>query len=196
MGNVVSDGESLTCPFCTAKIKLGVSSSAVESDSKKIANTNNHSFSAPGAQCIVVPSAPKPCQPSCQNVDPGQSPLSVGGSSALGSGCKWMCAQGGLVTISSAAQSSMIHNGAANADSYNLPGNTSYIEPDAAANENHFQNKEDENKIVAQNIANGHAYDKHILGQPYGRGKNKQVHREFPGGCEQEHSIKSTQKKL
>jgi hypothetical protein len=134
MGDVVSDGESLSCPFCTAKIKLGVSSSAVESDSKKIANTNNHSFSAPGAQCIVVPSAPKPCQPSGQNVDPGQSPLSVDGSSALGAGCKWMCAQGGLITISSAAQSSMIHDGAAGAESYKPPEGTSRIEPNKAAN--------------------------------------------------------------
>ncbi len=38
-----------------------------------------------------------------------------------------------------------------------------------------------ENKVVAEKIANGHAYDKHILGQPHGRGPNRQVPREFPG---------------
>ncbi len=142
MGDLVSDGESLTCPFCTAKVKLGVSSSSNESDSKKIANTSNHSFSAPGAQCIVVPSAPKPCQPSGQNVDPGQSPHSVDGCSALGAGCKWMCPQGGLITVSSAAQASMIHNGAANAESYKPPEVTSHIKPQKAANESTYKQYE------------------------------------------------------
>jgi hypothetical protein len=116
MGDVVSDGDSFSCPFCTDKVKLGVSSSPIESDSKKLATTSNHSFSAPGAQCIVVPSAPKPCQPNAQNIVPGQSPLAIEGSSALGAGCKFMCANGGLLAVSSSSQSSTVHDGAAGAE--------------------------------------------------------------------------------
>ncbi len=116
MGDVVSDGESFTCPFCTDKVKLGVSSSPFESDSKKLATTSNHSLSAPGAQCIVIPSAPKPCQPNAQNILPGQSPLTIDGSPALGAGCKFMCANGGLLAVSASAQSSTIHDGAAAAE--------------------------------------------------------------------------------
>lgn len=37
------------------------------------------------------------------------------------------------------------------------------------------------NKAIAEEISKGHAYDKHILGQPYGKGPNRQVPREFPG---------------
>jgi hypothetical protein len=115
MGNVGSDGESFMCPFCTDKVKMGVSSSPAQGDCKKLANLSNYSHSAPGAQCLVVPSAPKPCQPSAQPIDPGQSPLFVDGKSALGAGCKFMCSNGGLLTVSSSAQSSAIHDGAGGA---------------------------------------------------------------------------------
>lgn len=67
-------------------------------------------------------------------------------------------------------------------------------ENDNAANESHFDagnnnrppssrspSPQNDNKKVAEKMANGHAYDKHILGQPYGKGPKKQVPREFPG---------------
>src|SRR5580765_7464369 len=135
MGNVVSDGEGFICPFCTDKPKLGVPSSPIESDSKKLANTSNTSFSAPGAQCLVIPSAPKPCQPSAQNVTPGQSPLAIKGSSALGAGCMFMCAQGGLLSVSSSPQSSTIHDGAAGAEGVTPPETLSHKGPPTAAND-------------------------------------------------------------
>jgi hypothetical protein len=118
MGDFVSDGESFSCPFCTAKVKLGVSSSPMTGDGKKIANTSNFSLSAePGAQCLFIPSAPAPCQPSGKNIYPGQSPLSIDGSTALGAGCKFICTtKPGILTVSASAQSCAHHDGAASAE--------------------------------------------------------------------------------
>lgn len=115
MGDLVSDGESFRCPFCTGNIKLAVSSSPMQGDGKNIANTDNYSLSAPGAQCIVIPSSPAPCNPSEQSMDPDQSPLKIEGSPALGAGCKFLCAKGGLITVSASAQSAAMHDGASGA---------------------------------------------------------------------------------
>lgn len=142
MGDVGSDGESYICPFCTDKVKMGISSSPAEGDSKNLGNMSNYSHSAPGAQCLVIPSAPAPCQPNAQPIDPGQSPLAIDGKTALGSGCKFMCCKGGLLTVSSSAQSSATHNGAGGAQVV-TPPNVTYtnIERRKAANDNNFGQK-------------------------------------------------------
>lgn len=102
MGDLITDGATFSCPFCASKIKLQVSSSKSNSDSKKLANTGNFSLPPPpGGQCTVVPSAPTPCTPSVQSVDPGQTRVKVDGKIALNSGCKMMCSKGGLLTASS-----------------------------------------------------------------------------------------------
>ena len=97
MGDVVSDGTSFSCPLCTAKLKITVISSSAQGDGKKLANTSNFIFPPPpGAQCLLIPNAPVPCAPPSVSVlDPGQSPVTIDGSKALGAGCKLQCAKSG-----------------------------------------------------------------------------------------------------
>lgn len=203
---------------------------------------SNCFFPPPGGQCIVNPSAPVSCAPSANAIDPGQSSVSVEGQPALGSGCKFLCAKGGLITVSSPGQAKAKHEEAAGGPSLDkealslaadltpvigsfksagevftgkdlitdqetsrwlaalgiIPFGKVFskggkaIKAVGKAFKSVFKSKKSiraaeaakkaaENKEVAKKIANGHAYDKHILGQPYGRGPNKQVHREFPG---------------
>src|SRR3990167_11249115 len=115
MGNLVGDGTEFSCPFCTGKLALKVPSSSTTGDSKKIANKGNCFFPPPGGNCIVIPSAPVPCTPAAVVTDPGQSPVTVDGMPALGEGCKFQCAKGGLLTVSSPTQTIAKHDGAASA---------------------------------------------------------------------------------
>ncbi len=110
MSDAVSDGSSFNCPFCTSKLKLQVPSSPLTGDGKNVGNSSNALFPPPGGQCTVCPSAPVPCTPSVSNIDPGQSPISTDGLSALGSGCSYMCAKGGLITLDKSTQSSAKHD--------------------------------------------------------------------------------------
>ena len=110
MGDVVADGAKFSCPFCTGSLKLKVLSSKALGESKKLANKTNCFFPPPGGNCIVIPSVPVPCTPAAVNTDPGQSPLTIQGVPALGNGCKFQCAKGGLITRSDSAQTKMHHN--------------------------------------------------------------------------------------
>jgi hypothetical protein len=110
VSDAVSDGSSFNCPFCTSKLKLQVPSSSLTGDGKNVGNSSNTLFPPPGGQCTVCPSAPVPCTPSVSNVDPGQSPISTGELSALGSGCSYMCAKGGLITLDKSTQTSAKHD--------------------------------------------------------------------------------------
>ena len=113
MGDVVSDGTEFSCPLCTTKLKIAVPSSSAMGTGKTLATTSNSLFPPPpGGQCLVCPSAPVPCAPSVNNIDPGQSAWQIDGAQALGSGCKFMCAKGGLLTVSSPGQSEAQHDGA------------------------------------------------------------------------------------
>lgn len=109
MGDLVCDGTSFSCPFCTSKLKLMVPSSSSKGSSKNLANTSNSLFPPPGGQCTVCPSAPVPCVPSVSVVDPGQKPVLIDGLPALGDGCKFLCAKGGLITVSSSGQTAAKH---------------------------------------------------------------------------------------
>lgn len=108
MSEFVSDGTGFSCPLCTSKLKIAVTSSSAEGDSKAIANSGNYLFPPPpGAQCLLVPSAPAPCAPpNVSTMSPGQSALEVDGKPALGSGCMLQCAKSGLLSVSSSGQSS------------------------------------------------------------------------------------------
>ena len=112
MGDLVCDGTEFSCPFCTSKLKLSVPSSCATGDSKKLANRGNCFFSPPGGNCLVVPSSPVPCIPAASVVDNGQSPVKISGLPALGSGCKFQCAKGGTLTVSSPGQKKVEHDGA------------------------------------------------------------------------------------
>lgn len=109
MGDVVSDGAEFSCPFCTGSLKLKVMATKAEGDSKKIANKGNCFFPPPGGNCTVIPSAPVPCTPAAVNTNPGQSAISVQGLPALGDGCQFQCAKGGLITRSDSAQKKLKH---------------------------------------------------------------------------------------
>lgn len=109
MGNLVCDGTEFSCPFCTSKLKLKVPSSPAKSQGKNLANTGNCFFPPPGGQCTVVPSAPVPCTPAATPIDPGQKPVKIAELPALGVGCKFQCAKGGLLTVSSDGQTKAKH---------------------------------------------------------------------------------------
>ncbi len=163
MGEYVCDGTEFSCPFCTSKLKLKVTSSPAKSQGKPIANMSNCFFPPPGGQCTVVPSAPVPCTPAAQPVDPGQSPLKVGGPPALGAGCKFQCAKGGLLTVSSAGQSKFKHDvGGAGAAAAAVAGTIADLAGKKKKDEEEEKEKK-ENKATAEKIANGHAYEKHKL---------------------------------
>lgn len=106
MGDLVSDGTSFSCPFCTSKLKISVTSSSSDGDSKKLGNTSNCFFPAPGGKCKITAS---PCNPSVTNVDPGQEVVQIDGKMALGVGCKFQCAKGGVLNIDSPGQTVAKH---------------------------------------------------------------------------------------
>lgn len=111
MSDIVSDGTAFSCPLCTGQLKIAVPSSSGEGDSKALANTGNFLFPPPpGAQCLLVPTAPAPCAPPSVSVlSPGQSAVEIDGKTALGSGCKLQCAKSGLLSVASSGQSSAEH---------------------------------------------------------------------------------------
>jgi hypothetical protein len=110
MGDLVCDGNEFSCPFCTSKLKLKVISSPATGDSKKLANKGNSIFPPPGGNCIVIPSAPVPCTPAAFVTDPGQKNVKISELPALGAGCKFQCAKGGLITVSSSGQNKAKHD--------------------------------------------------------------------------------------
>lgn len=110
MGDLVCDGTEFSCPFCTSKLKLKVLSSSATGGGKKIANMSNSLFPPPGGNCTVVPSAPVPCTPAATPIDPGQKNVQVDQAPALGAACKFQCAKGGLLTVSSPGQSKAKHD--------------------------------------------------------------------------------------
>lgn len=116
MGNLVCDGTEFSCPFCTSKLKLKVPSSSVTSQGKKLANMGNCFFPPPGGQCTVIPSAPVPCTPAATPIDSGQKPVKISELPALGAGCKFQCAKGGLLTVSSDGQTKAKHEEASGAN--------------------------------------------------------------------------------
>lgn len=115
MPDLVSEDTSFSCPFCTSQLKLKVASSSAKSDSKNLANLDNSFFPPPGGQCTVCPSAPIPCVPSVNVLDPGQGKVQINEKIALGAGCKFMCAKGGLLTVSSPGQTKSKHDEASGA---------------------------------------------------------------------------------
>ena len=112
MGDIVCDGTQFSCPFCTSKLKLKVAASSTKGNKKKLANRGNSFFPPPGGNCTVIPSAPVPCTPAAVVSDPGQSPVKIDKLQALGAGCKFQCAKGGVISVSSPGQTQAKHNGA------------------------------------------------------------------------------------
>ncbi len=111
MGDLVSDGTSFMCPFCTTKLKLTVTSSVAKGDSKNLANTDNGMFPPPpGGQCLVCPASPVPCTPSVTAVNPAQTVVSIEGKPAMGAGCMYACSKGGILTVSSPGQTVAQHS--------------------------------------------------------------------------------------
>lgn len=113
MADLISDGAEFSCPNCPSKLKLTVISSSSTGDSKKLANKSNNFFPPPGGTCAITMG---PCAPATTLVDPGQSTVEIDGVTALGAGCKFQCALGGMVTASSHGQSIAKHDEAAGAD--------------------------------------------------------------------------------
>ncbi len=117
MGDVVSDGTSFGCAIGTAKLKITVLSSSSEGESKKLANEGNYMFPPPPGGLCQIPGVvpPPPCvPPSVSTLSPGQSPVTVDGKKALGSGCQLLCAMApmGILTVSSSGQGAAVHDGA------------------------------------------------------------------------------------
>jgi hypothetical protein len=184
MGNIVADGEGFMCPMCTGKIKLSVSSCSTKGDSKKLATEKNYSLSAPGAQCIVVPTAPQPCQPSIVSVVPGQMAVKIDGATALGASCMMMCAKGGMLSVSSSAQSVAKHGGAGGAATATAVA-AGAIGSIAAANDNNearpasapvgspraqYKNSKYQKTTHKGEEIKGRAYSGHALDQMQNRG--------------------------
>ncbi len=107
MSDLLSDGTAFSCPFCTSKLKLSVPSSCAKGDSKNLANEINASFPPPGGTCLIDSS---PCAPSTTLLSPGQSCVKVEGSTALGAGCMFQCAKGGLIKVDSPGQTIAKHD--------------------------------------------------------------------------------------
>jgi len=110
MGDIVADGAEFKCPLCTGSLKIKVIATKMKGESKKLANKGNCLFPPPGGNCILIPSSPVPCTPAAVNTDPGQSPIKIQSLPALGQGCKFQCAKGGLITRSDSAQTKANHN--------------------------------------------------------------------------------------
>ncbi|MBS0647906.1 MAG: DUF4280 domain-containing protein [Verrucomicrobia bacterium] len=171
MGDFVSDGTEFSCPLCTSKLKIAVPSSSAEGDSKAIANTGNFMFPPPpGAQCLLVPSAPAPCAPPNVSVmDPGQSSLEVDGKKALGSGCMLQCAKSGLLSVASSGQSSAQHGGGESGAAAVMAEVA--IASMQAANDSNFEKKDNERPASA--LA-GSKRDQH-KNAPYQQTRNKRA---------------------
>lgn len=109
MGDIVSDGTAFSCPLCTGQLKISVMSSSGEGKGKKLATTGNFMFPPPpGAQCLLVPTAPAPCAPPSVSVlSAGQSKYQLDGNPALGASCQLQCAKGGLLSVASSGQSTL-----------------------------------------------------------------------------------------
>ncbi len=106
MGNLVCDGSSFSCPFCSSPLKIKVTSSAALGDGKVLANTTNCFFPPPGGMCSVTQS---PCVPNTSVMAPGQQPIHIDGSPALGCDNIFTCSQGGIVKYSESAQTVAQH---------------------------------------------------------------------------------------
>lgn len=113
MADLISHGAEFSCPNCPSKLKLTVTSSSSTGESKKLANTGNNFFPPPGGTCAITMA---PCVPATMVADPGQSTVKIDGMTALGAGCKFQCAIGGMVTMSSPGQKVAKHDEAAPAD--------------------------------------------------------------------------------
>lgn len=198
MGDLVSDGGEFSCNFCTGKLKLNVINSSACGDSKKLANRTNCFFPPPGGNCTFPPGVPpSPCPgiPPGSVISTGQTTVKIDGQTALGDGCQFLCPKGQPVTLSKAGQTIAKHNEASSGERSPaavaaiaaIAAGKAVTEPEVAKPTQNPPPQEidpdlaAENKTIAEKIASGHAYDKHILGQPYGRGPNRQVFREFPG---------------
>lgn len=182
MGDLVSDGTEFACPFCTSKLKLKVPSSPATGDGKKLANMANCFFPPPGGNCIVIPSAPVPCTPAAVPIDPGQSPVKIQNMPALGAGCKFQCAKGGLLTVSSSGQSKAKHEeassgqvAAAAAAVVGPTVNLAYTDTDESeTNEKQKKKnpkKEQREKSRAKSIERGGAQRKGAPGKNYEQNK-------------------------
>ncbi len=191
MGDLVCDGTEFTCPLCTSKLKLSVPSSPAKGEGKNLANMSNCFFPPPGGQCTLVPSAPVPCTPAATPVDPGQKPVKISEVPALGAGCKFQCAKGGLLTVSSSGQSKAKHEeasgiggaaAAAAASLLGLPKKEEEPDPNKPLTKEQketVQKSLDDppNERTKQSRA-AHAYSKHagrkpeIWGKPKGNNQN------------------------
>ncbi|MDX8431345.1 MAG: PAAR-like protein [Candidatus Algichlamydia australiensis] len=109
MGEMVGDGAKFTCTLCDSEIELEVSESSTTGSGKKIATESNHKF-IPAPLCKIVPQSPPPCAPAVAITDPGQSPVSIDGSQALGKECQGVCMRGGSLALSDPAQEVFQHN--------------------------------------------------------------------------------------
>ncbi len=146
MGDLVCDGTEFSCPFCTSKLKLKVPSSPGTAEGKKLANMGNCFFPPPGGQCTVVPNAPVPCTPAASPVDPGQSPLKIAQMPALGAGCKFQCAKGGLLTVSSPGQTKAQHEvGGGGAAAISGPAAAAILSADGGEEDDKSEKKKTKN---------------------------------------------------
>lgn len=110
MGKLVCDGTEYSCPFCTSKLKVSVTSSTTKAQKKKVANMGNSFFPPPGGQCTICPSAPVPCTPAANAAYPGQTKVHVDGLVALGKGSIFQCAKGGILTVANPGQEQVSHS--------------------------------------------------------------------------------------
>lgn len=113
MSELVSDGASFSCNFCTGKLKLMVANSSTDGESKPLATQMNCFLPPPGGNCSLIPGIPPPpCvgAPIGFVVKPGQSSVQIDGQKALGDGAAFLCPLGQNVALSDPGQKVGTHN--------------------------------------------------------------------------------------
>ena len=114
MGYLVADGAEFSCPQCTSKLKLLVTSSSTTGDSKKLANKENCFLPPPGGNCLFpsnLPPMPCPGIPPGNVSSTGQTTVKIDNETALGDGCIFKCPiKPFMASLSSAGQKIVKHD--------------------------------------------------------------------------------------
>ena len=112
MGYLVADGAEFSCPQCTSKLKLLVTSSSTTGDSKKLANKDNCLLPPPGGMCQFPSNLPPtPCPGIPKVSSTGQTTVKIDNATALGDGCSFDCLiKPFTASLSSAGQKVVKHD--------------------------------------------------------------------------------------
>ena len=107
MAEYVVSGASLDCTLGTASSSLSVTPHNVKlagKDRGNISDATPFENVSPFGNCLIVPSAPKPCVPGCSIWIAGKSDVLVAGMPALLDSDITICPIGGVISISASGQ--------------------------------------------------------------------------------------------